>query len=244
MDPSALLQPLLHLWYFIPLVLLLAILRSPWFKGHLVEFVVNASARLFVDKDRYHLVKNLTLPAESGATQFHRTIVFQHCAFVVQAKSMKGWIFGKAKQRCCPRKLFDYSQTIKTSLGQNYEHLKTLQNLLGLGDEQLQLLVAFEGDSTFKTEVPGNVTKGWKFIWSLKSRIRVVLRSDQVSHITEMFEGSQFKASLKTVLRAQGMRSRLWGVKVRRAVWWSVLTIRCGLRRNFDQSTLVTYRTR
>ena len=48
MDPSVLLQPLLQLWYFIPLVLLLVILCSPWFKGHLGEFVVNASARLFL----------------------------------------------------------------------------------------------------------------------------------------------------------------------------------------------------
>jgi|26BtaG_2_1085354.scaffolds.fasta_scaffold91832_2 hypothetical protein len=70
MDPSVLLQPPLHLWYSIPLVLPLAILRSPWFKGNLGEYVVKAFARLFLDKDRYHLIENVVLPTEeNGATQ-------------------------------------------------------------------------------------------------------------------------------------------------------------------------------
>ncbi len=51
MDPSVLIQHLLKFWYFIPLLLLLAILPSRWFKGHLGEFIVNVSARLFLDKD-------------------------------------------------------------------------------------------------------------------------------------------------------------------------------------------------
>ena len=65
MDLSVLIQPLLNFWYFIPLVLLLAVLRSSWFKGHLGEFIVNVCARLLLDKDRNHLIKNVTLPRKT-----------------------------------------------------------------------------------------------------------------------------------------------------------------------------------
>ncbi len=50
MDPSVLIQPLLNLWYFIPLVLLLTILRSFWFKGQLRDVGVNVSAHLFLER--------------------------------------------------------------------------------------------------------------------------------------------------------------------------------------------------
>jgi len=36
--------------YLIPLIILLAILRSPWFKGLIGEFIVNASGKLMLDK--------------------------------------------------------------------------------------------------------------------------------------------------------------------------------------------------
>ncbi len=51
------------LWYLIPLALLAAIilpaiLKSPWFKGIMGEFIVNFSAKWLLDKRQYHLVKN------------------------------------------------------------------------------------------------------------------------------------------------------------------------------------------
>lgn len=89
MDSSVLtqLQSLLKFWYLIPLVLLVTILRSPWFKGHLGEFIVNVSARLFLDKDRYHLIKNVTLPTEDGTTQIDHIIVCSCGVFVVETKN-------------------------------------------------------------------------------------------------------------------------------------------------------------
>lgn len=74
MDPSVLIQPLLKFRYLIPLVLLITIFRSPRSRGHLGEFLVNASARLFLDKDRYHLIKNVTLPMEDDTTQLDHII--------------------------------------------------------------------------------------------------------------------------------------------------------------------------
>ena len=76
MDYSPVLQPLFNaLGYLIPLIILAGVLKSPWFKGKVGEFLVNASARLFLDKQRYHLIKNVTLPTEDGTTQIDHIIV-------------------------------------------------------------------------------------------------------------------------------------------------------------------------
>src|SRR5690554_7325250 len=63
-----------QVWYFVPLFILLPILRTPWFKGKAGEAMVNLAAKLFLDKARYHLIKNVTLPTEDGTTQIdHRS---------------------------------------------------------------------------------------------------------------------------------------------------------------------------
>ncbi|WP_152205081.1 nuclease-related domain-containing protein [Marinobacter changyiensis] len=198
MDPSVLLQPLLHFWYFIPLLLLLAVLRSPWFKGHLGEFIVNVSARLFLDKDRYHLIKNVTLPTEDGTTQIDHIIVSRYGVFVVETKNMKGWIFGNAQQRQWTQKIFRHNQKFQNPLHQNYKHVKTLQALLGLTESQIHSLVVFLGDATFKTEMPPNVTKGRGYLRFIESHLNTVLTPEQVSEVIERIAARRLTASFKT----------------------------------------------
>ena len=42
------------------LFVLIAIFKSPWFKGFIGEVMVNMAARLLLDKNEYHLIKNVT----------------------------------------------------------------------------------------------------------------------------------------------------------------------------------------
>lgn len=76
------------LWYLIPLAFFAAVLKSAWFKGEAGEFVVNLSAKLFLDKQQYHLIKNVTLPTEDGSTQIDHVIVSKYGFFVVETKNM------------------------------------------------------------------------------------------------------------------------------------------------------------
>ena len=45
----------MEIWYLIPLAILVAVIKSPWFKGETAESVVNFSTRLSLDKNCYHL---------------------------------------------------------------------------------------------------------------------------------------------------------------------------------------------
>jgi len=49
-------------WWLLPLLALAALLKSAWFKGFIGEVMVNMTARLFLDKNDYHLIKNITIP--------------------------------------------------------------------------------------------------------------------------------------------------------------------------------------
>jgi restriction system protein len=76
------------------------------------EFLVNTAARLFLPKDEYHLIKNVTLPTDDGTTQIDHIIVSRYGVFVIETKNMKGWIFGSANQRTWTQKNLQAHQQV------------------------------------------------------------------------------------------------------------------------------------
>lgn len=95
MDFTPILQAVLdQLWFLAPVFVMVVLLKSARFKGWVGEAMVNLSARLFLDRKTYHLIRNVTLLTEDGTTQIDHIIVSPYGVFVVETKNMKGWIFG------------------------------------------------------------------------------------------------------------------------------------------------------
>ena len=199
MDFSPIYQQLAGLlWYLIPIVIIGGLIKSPWFKGKVGEFLVNVSARLLLDKSRYHLIKNVTLPTEDGTTQIDHVLVSEFGVFVVETKNMKGWIFGSPHQRFWTQKIFRSHHKFQNPLHQNYKHVKTLQALLGFVDHQMHSVVVFVGDSTFKTSMPDNVTRGLGYVRYIKSKQEAVLSPEQVEEALEKVASGRLKESFST----------------------------------------------
>ncbi|MGP8153034.1 MAG: NERD domain-containing protein [Smithella sp.] len=200
MDLSPVINPMIRcvVLYLIPLIFLLAILRSPWFKDFVGEFIVNTLGKLMIDKNEYHLIKNVTLPIENGTTQIDHVIVSVYGVFVVETKNIKGWIFGSPNQPMWTQKIYKHSDKFQNPLHQNYKHVKTLEQLLGLKDDQIHSLVVFIGDSTFKTEMPENVTYGFGYIRYIKSKKRRVLSPAEVKDIIKIIEAERLVPPFKT----------------------------------------------
>ena len=198
MDFSQLITQVFKIWYFIPIILLIAILKSPWFKGILGEFIVNLSLKLQLDKTKYHLIKNVTLPTEDGTTQIDHIIVSPYGLFVVETKNMKGWIFGSVNQSTWTQQIYKHKNKFQNPLRQNYKHVKTLQSLLNLNDNQIYSVIVFAGNSTFKTTMPPNVTKGGGYLKFIESKTDVVLSEAQVKDIIDKIEEGRLVQSFKT----------------------------------------------
>ena len=177
---------------FVPIlqlsVLVLSVLyflKSLWFKGFAGEMMVHISAKIHLDKDRYHVLRNVTLPTADGTTQIDHIIVSEYGVFVIETKNMKGWIFGGASQRQWTQKIFKYTKKFQNPLHQNYKHVETLKSILELTDRQIFSVVLFVGSNTFKTEMPENVINGpgliryhilkilhWCLFWQLNEKLQ------------------------------------------------------------------------
>jgi len=111
---------------------------------------------------------------------------------------MKGWIFGSSNQKVWTQKIFKHSSKFQNPLHQNYKHVKTLEALLNLNENQIHSLVVFIGDATFKTEMPENVTYGGGYIRFIKSRKVSVLSDIQVNKVIQQIEDGRLARSFKT----------------------------------------------
>ena len=194
-------------WYLIPIFLFAVIIKSAWFKGVLGEWQVNLLIKFFLDKDNYHLIKNVTLPTfsddkEQGTTQIDHIIVSQYGIFVVETKNMKGWIFGSENQKQWTQKIFKHTSKFQNPLHQNYKHVKTLEALL-LDDSNTKIecvfsVIIFIGDSTFKTKMPENVRFARGGIDYIKSKRDSVFSEGEVTDIIEQIESGRLERSIKT----------------------------------------------
>lgn len=198
MDFTPIFKAVLQLWYLIPLFIFIAVIKSPWFKGIIGEFIVNVMAKIKLDKDTYHLIKNVTLPTDDGTTQVDHIIVSIYGVFVVETKNIKGWIFGSEHQKMWTQQIYKHKNKFQNPLHQNYKHVKTVQALLDLDDLQVHSLVVFVGDSHFKTKIPDNVTYGMGYIRYIQSKTDIVLTEAKKLTVIETIESGRLTRSLKT----------------------------------------------
>ena len=186
------------LWYFVPLAILVSVIKTPWFKGKAGEFLVNITAKFFLNKNDYHLIKNVTLPTVDGTTQIDHILVSNYGIFVIETKNMKGWIFGSANQKQWTQKIFKFSTKFQNPIHQNYKHLKTVQENLTLDQDALFSVIVFIGESTFKTNMPENVTYAAGCIRYIKSKNIELFNDDRVSEIVGLIENGRLVRSFKT----------------------------------------------
>ena len=199
MDLTPVINQFFHVFiYLLPVVIIIGLIKSPWFKGRTGEAKVNLSSKMSLNKDEYHLLKNVTLPTENGTTQIDHIIVSKYGIFVIETKNMKGWIFGKPNEKTWTQKIYKHKNTFQNPLHQNYKHVKTLESFLGIPENKIHSVIVFAGDSTFKTKMPENVVQSGGHIKFIKSKRQVVFTENEVKEITKSIQSGRLSPSFKT----------------------------------------------
>ena len=191
----SILKPMLWL---VPIALVLAILKSPTFKGWFGEELVSKKASLRLPQEVYFPYNNVTIPDGPGTTQIDHIYVSRFGVFVVETKNMSGWIFGRADQPQWTQTIYRSKHKFQNPIRQNYKHLKTLETLLQLPVSKLHTVIVFTGDSTFKTDLPGCVCTLSNFTDYIKSFNTPLLTTEEVSEIRSKIESDRMVKSYAT----------------------------------------------
>ena len=171
------------------------------FKGFLGETVINVAMWLKLEKDVYHRLNNITLPlANGGSTQIDHVIVSVYGIFVIETKNYKGWIYGNETQRQWTQSFPNGSKyKFQNPLRQNYLHIKTLADLLGLEPRYFHSMIAFIGECELKTrdELPEHVLTSGMASYVKKKQDKL-LTDEEVKAIVEQVESNRFGKSWRT----------------------------------------------
>jgi restriction system protein len=210
MDFSAIgIEALKPFWWFIPLAIIIGIFRSPWGKGYLGELLVRLFARFMLDKNTYRRAHNVTLLTPDGTTQIDHVFVSRYGVFVLETKNMRGWIFGGENQSQWTQKIYKQSYKFQNPLRQNFKHVKAIEAALQIPEDTIHSVVTFVGGSTFKTDMPANVTYGGGFIAYIKSFREQVFTQDQVSDLLAKITSRRLAPTLATHrAHVQNLKSR------------------------------------
>ncbi|WP_043527743.1 nuclease-related domain-containing protein [Litchfieldella xinjiangensis] len=188
MDYSFLYDAAKPLWWVLPTLVLLRVLKSRWFKGLFGEAFVKLIARLRLPAETYRGVHDVTLSTPDGTTQIDHVLVSRYGIFVIETKHMAGWIFGSECQPQWTQKLYRKTHMFQNPLRQNYKHVKALEALLDVPADTIHSIVVFSGSAVFKTKMPNNVTLGGGYVRYIKSCREPVLTEAQVQQALATIE--------------------------------------------------------
>ena len=155
------------------------------FKGWLGEAVLSGVKKIVLNGDVYRDINNVTIPTTNGTTQIDHIIVSRYGIFVIETKTMEGWIFGSEKDAQWTQSLYGNKFRFQNPLRQNYRHVKALEEFLGLSSSMFHSVVCFLGEtSRLKTALPANVICGGPFSY-IQKKTEVLLPDARVVEIEQ-----------------------------------------------------------
>ena len=168
-------------------------------KGYVGESIVSVTAWLTLPSSKYTRFNDVTLPTPDGTTQIDHIFVSQFGVFVVETKSMGGWIFGGERDRQWTQ-MFRGGRKFRfqNPLRQNYRHVKAVEATLAnlrLPPGAVHSVVAFVGEAQLKTEMPPNVTVGASFASYVRSFREPILSDETVIAACRAIEGESLPSS-------------------------------------------------
>lgn len=166
--------------------ILVSILRSPKVKGAMGEKMVTYNLNRGLSQD-YAVLNDVYLPLRDGTTtQIDHIVVSPYGIFVVETKNYGGWIFGDAQSKVWTQTFRHRKNTFQNPIRQNYLHLCTISDRMGIGKEYLRGVVAFIGNCTFKTPRPDGVVYAGGLVDYIRSFKTPIVPREQVPEIVEV----------------------------------------------------------
>lgn len=160
------------------------------FTGWFGELKTVVATRIFLRSSDYVDLNDVTIRTRRGTTQIDHVIVSRYGVFVVETKSMSGWIFGREDDPFWTKTNRGNKLRFQNPIHQNASHVRALSSVARIAPEKMHSIVLFRGNCSLKTPMPPNVLTGG-YIAYIRSKTQVLFTEDEVKRIV---------ASIKAVM--------------------------------------------
>ena len=175
-------------------------------KGHLGEEIVKFKLSQLRPKELYKVLNDVYLPIEGGGTtQIDHIVVSPFGVFVVETKNFSGWIFADGNSSTWTQVLGNTKNQFQNPIRQNYLHLRSIVDDLGLPEHLLHGVVAFADDCEFKTQRPEGVVYFNELNSYIAKFTERAIKDDDVEEIVKTIR--EWNASVTAAQRANHVNS-------------------------------------
>jgi restriction system protein len=172
-------------------------LKSPHSKGWGGENLLKSLLSV-LPTDQYKTFHNVTLATPDGSTQIDHVVISVYGVFVIETKNMTGWIFGAKDQSQWTQIIYEKKVRFRNPLRQNYKHTLSLANTLDIPLDHVFSIIAFVGDSTFRTTMPPNVTYRYDCVRYIKQHQQELFSREDVSSLVDLLEQKRLAPGAET----------------------------------------------
>jgi len=170
----------------------------PSFKTVAGELMVRHTLQRALPASHYTILHDVTLETEQGTIQIDHVVVSPYGIFVIETRHMPGWIAGSEREAQWTRIFIRSMSRFQNPLRQNSDHIKVLQQMLGLDASKFHSLVVFTGNAGFKTPMPINVTRLGGLCPFIQIRTKLLIDYDEASRIAERIESRRLARDITT----------------------------------------------
>jgi hypothetical protein len=118
--------------------------------------------------------------------------------FVIETKHYDGWIFGDPRECSWVQVIYRKKSRFQNPVRQNYGHVKALQSLFSLPEENFFPVVVFTGAAEFKTDMGPNVIRLKELIAWLTAQRPVIFDERKMAYVVGRLEMKRLRRSLET----------------------------------------------
>jgi hypothetical protein len=194
-------QPYLHMLWIIPGILLVAYLGSPRFRGTQGQTRVQQLLKASLEKSRYTILNDVTLPSGQGGTvNIDHIVCSRRGIFVIETLYRNGVITGAEVQEQWKQSRMGVISRFDNPLQQNWLKISALRKLLDLPESRFITIVVFAGNSRFSKEVPRGVVMADQLIPRIRRETRQVFSPEEGNGILNSIESARLQPRLRLYL--------------------------------------------
>lgn len=210
-----------HLFWMVPVVVLIAYVGSPRFRGTMGEDRVRRLLTGSLPGNQYTVLSGLVVPAGGGTRRIPHLVVSQFGLFVVESVYRPGRITGSRVQDLWTQRKWGRSHRFDNPIHQNELAIGALKQQLDVPDLWFHSVVVFSSNSYFTGKSPEDVIPAEKLIPLIKRRGQKLLEPEACSKVlislkkARLDDGNRHSMDRWTLLRwllAAGLLAGTWFV--------------------------------
>jgi hypothetical protein len=184
-----------HWFWIVPLVLLIVFIASPRFRGDIAETRVRRILAAGLEKNRYTIFNDVTIPSSGGTTHIDHIVVSRFGIFVIESQHARGWVSGAEFQERWKQYHLRRFTRFDNPMHRNALQLQALENLLRIPASKLHPVVVMVGQKGFKTAMPGNLLQPEKLIAYMRKKAHHILDGDQADRMLKAIEDARIRTA-------------------------------------------------